>query len=100
MARKVIGVLLLSVAINAGVSAATSGSPPNADVRLRLTNGANPPTIMDVVKINDQEKRSMAKKAKGKSGKSSVRVRDIKARKDVKGGHKRAQAAIKEIHYK
>jgi len=37
----------------------------------------------------------MAKKAKGKSGKSGVKVRDIKAHKDVKGGHKRAQAALK-----
>ena len=37
----------------------------------------------------------MAKKTKGKSGKSGVRVRDIKAGKDVKGGHKRVQAANK-----
>jgi len=39
----------------------------------------------------------MAKKAKGKSGKSGVKVRDIKAHKDVRGGHKRAQAAA---HFK
>jgi hypothetical protein len=37
----------------------------------------------------------MAKKSKRKSGKSGVKVRDIKARKDVRGGHKRLQAALK-----
>jgi hypothetical protein len=37
----------------------------------------------------------MAKKTKRKSGKSGVKVRDIKARKDVRGGHKRVQAALK-----
>jgi len=30
----------------------------------------------------------MAKKAKGKSGKSGVKVRDIKSRKDPRGGGK------------
>ena len=39
----------------------------------------------------------MAKKTKSKGSKSGVKVRDIKARKDVRGGHKRTQAGV---HFK